>query len=109
MQKMATVPARLMILGVEGEETVVIDKPFFTIGRHGSNDLKLTSGSVSREHAAIIVADDVYLLRDKDSKFGTFVNGHRTSEARLRHGDHIELGPGSVVTLIFLDGQSAGL
>jgi sigma-B regulation protein RsbU (phosphoserine phosphatase) len=107
MQMMPAIPARLMVLGAEGEETVVIDKPLFTIGRHSGNDLQLTSGSVSREHAAIIVADDVYRLRDKDSKYGTFVNGHRTSEATLQHGDHIELGPGSAVTLIFLDGQSA--
>src|SRR4030095_1974506 len=99
--------ARLMILGAEGEETVVIDKPLFTIGRHSGNDLKLTRGSVSREHAAIVVQDDVYVLRDKESKYGTFVNGQRTTEAKLRHGDHIELGPGSVVTLIFIDGQSA--
>ena len=96
-----------MILGAEGEETVVIDRPLFTIGRHGGSHLKLTSGSVSREHATITVADDVYVLRDKESKYGTFVNGHRIAEATLRHGDHIELGPGSVVTLIFLDSQRA--
>src|SRR5262245_10249435 len=107
IQRMPAVPARLMILGVEGEETVVIDKPLFTIGRHSGNDLKLTTGSVSRSPAAIIVADDVYVLRDKESKYGTFVNGQRTTQATLRHGDHIELGPGSAVTLIFLEGQSA--
>src|SRR5262249_47329867 len=59
------------------------------------------------EHAAIVVADDVYVLRDKESKYGTFVNGQRTTQSTLRHGDHIELGPGSAVTLIFLDSQSA--
>jgi serine phosphatase RsbU (regulator of sigma subunit)/pSer/pThr/pTyr-binding forkhead associated (FHA) protein len=104
---MPAVPARLMVLDAEGEETVVIDKPLFTIGRHGSNDLKLTGGAVSRVHAAIVLQDDVYVLRDKESKFGTFVNGQRTIEATLRHGDHIELGPGSAVTLIFMDGQNA--
>src|SRR5262245_6823709 len=100
---MSAVPARLMVLDADGEETVVINKPFFTIGRHGSNDLKLTSGAVSREHATIVLQDGMYVLRDKESKFGTFVNGQRTTEAKLRHGDHIELGPGSAVTLIFMD------
>src|SRR5215813_4076661 len=101
---MPPVPARLMIIGPDGEETVVLHKPRFTIGRHGSSDLKLTSGAVSREHAAIVLEGDVYVLRDTASKFGTFVNGQRTTMATLRHGDHIELGPGSTVTLIFLDG-----
>jgi serine phosphatase RsbU (regulator of sigma subunit)/pSer/pThr/pTyr-binding forkhead associated (FHA) protein len=103
---MAAVPARLMIIGPDGEETVVLHKQRFTIGRHSGNDLKLTSGAVSREHAAIVLEDDVYVLRDTASKFGTFVNGQRTTMATLRHGDHIELGPGSTITLIFLDGPS---
>ena len=101
---MPPVPARLMMIGPDGEETIVLHKPRFTIGRHGSNDLKLTSGAVSREHAAIVVEGDAYVLRDTASKFGTFVNGQRTTMATLRHGDHIEIGPGSSVTLIFLDG-----
>src|SRR3954468_22461593 len=100
---MPAVPARLMIVGPDGEQIVFLDKPRFTIGRHSGNDLKLTSGAVSREHAAIAVEGDAYVLRDTASKFGTFVNGQRTTMATLKHGDHIELGPGSAVTLIFLD------
>src|SRR5262245_2239722 len=104
---MPALPARLKVIGPEGEETVDLDKPRFTIGRHSSNDLKLLSGAVSREHAVIVVEDGAYVLRDTASKFGTFVNGQRTTMATLRHGDHIELGPGSTITLIFLDGPSA--
>ena len=104
---MPALPARLKVIGPEGEETVVLDKPRFTIGRHSSNDLKLLSGAVSREHAVIVVEDGAYVLRDTASKFGTFVNGQRTTMATLRHGDHIELGPGSTLTLIFLDGPGA--
>ena len=41
---MAAVPARLMIIGPDGEETVVLHKQRFTIGRHSGNDLKLRAG-----------------------------------------------------------------
>ena len=40
---MPAVPARLMIIGPDGEETVALSKPRFTIGRHSGNDLKLSA------------------------------------------------------------------
>ncbi len=49
---------------------------------------------VSRRHAALSVRDGVLLLRDLESRTGTFVGGHDIEEAELRDGDEFELGEG---------------
>src|SRR5580704_8922142 len=54
-----------------------IGKVPFTIGRAASNDFCLPANNVSKFHADIIVAVDAVLVRDLDSKNGTFVNGKR--------------------------------
>jgi hypothetical protein len=63
------------------------------IGRAPGQDLCLDHPSVSREHALIEPAGDAWLLRDLDSKNGTFLDGKRVREATitdtawLRFGD----------------------
>jgi EAL domain-containing protein (putative c-di-GMP-specific phosphodiesterase class I) len=49
--------------------------------------LALASDSVSKEHAEIVLQDDVLVVRDLGSKNGTFVNSEPVSEARLNEGD----------------------
>ena len=65
------------------------------IGRAQSSDVLIPSGRVSREHAQLEWCDNGFLLRDKGSANGTFVNGHRIAEHRLQLGDVIEIGPAS--------------
>jgi ABC-type multidrug transport system ATPase subunit/pSer/pThr/pTyr-binding forkhead associated (FHA) protein len=49
---------------------------------------------VSRRHASLRVEDGVLVLRDLDSRSGTFLAGHDVEEADLEDGDVIELGEG---------------
>ena len=52
----------------------------------------LGSGTVSRLHARINKADDVYYIEDLNSRNGTWVNGkllHYMEKVSLQHGDVI--------------------
>lgn len=63
-----------------------------TLGRHPANTIRLTDREVSKEHAAIEKVGATWLLRDLGSSNGTFVNGRRVRELRLKEGDEIALG-----------------
>ncbi|MFL5690929.1 MAG: FAD-dependent oxidoreductase, partial [Ktedonobacteraceae bacterium] len=66
-----------------------------SIGRQAGVSFQLQHSSVSRLHAEITYADGVYLLRDRGSSNGTFVNGlpvTRDSVHMLRHHDRVRFG-----------------
>ena len=94
--------ARLEINDGLGSRIVPIDKPVIAIGRRNENDLRLTGSDVSRDHAEISHADGAYILRDRGSRYGTFVNGEQVSERPLRHGDRIQFGRTSGTNVVFL-------
>jgi serine phosphatase RsbU (regulator of sigma subunit) len=93
---------RLEVRDALGERDVTLDRFPFSIGRRDANDLQLGGSEVSREHAEIRFEDGVFLLRDRESRYGTFVNGDQVSECRLQSGDRIRLGRGGGADLIFL-------
>jgi len=94
--------ARLEVTDALGRRVVVLDKPAFTIGRRSANDLQLIGTDVSRDHAEILRADDRYLVRDRGSRCGTYVNGAQVSERHLAHGDKIQVGRTAGAQLVFL-------
>ncbi len=61
------------------------------LGRATSCEIKINSGSVSKEHAAVLVTEDKIILTDSNSRNGTFVNGVRIQHQRLNLGDKISL------------------
>ncbi|MGQ0504320.1 MAG: FHA domain-containing protein, partial [Myxococcaceae bacterium] len=63
-----------------------------TLGRHPANTFRLVDREVSKEHASIEKVGGKYMIRDLGSSNGTFVNGRRVKELRLRDGDEIALG-----------------
>jgi len=65
----------------------------YSIGRAPENDIILPVGMVSRKHARIEWRSDGFHIADQDSHNGTIVNGSRVSDALLRHGDQIKVGP----------------
>ena len=102
---------RLQVQDSLGRRLVVLDKPVFTIGRRSTSDLPLTDSEISREHAEIANVDGQYVLRDRGSRHGTFVNGRQvTAEQPLADGDRIRLGRSGGAEVRFLvsdDGPSA--
>jgi adenylate cyclase len=68
-----------------------------TLGRHPNNSLRLVDREVSKEHCVIERAGNAFVLRDLNSSNGTFVNGRKVKELRLRDGDEIALGNSRLV------------
>jgi phosphoserine phosphatase RsbU/P len=93
--------ARLHVTDPQGRRTVPLGKALFTIGRRTTADLQVASTDVSREHAEITLDGDVFLLRDRGSRYGTFVNGEAITERRLSDGDRIRLGRTDQIELVF--------
>jgi sigma-B regulation protein RsbU (phosphoserine phosphatase) len=92
---------RLVITDSLGRRIVNIDKPLFTIGRRSETDLRLSGADISRVHAEISVENGGWIIRDKQSRFGTFINGEKHSERALAHGDQIRLGQAGDIEIVF--------
>jgi serine phosphatase RsbU (regulator of sigma subunit) len=96
--------AHLRVTDPQGRRLIAIDKALFTIGRRTAADLQIVSTDVSREHAEIVRDGGNYVLRDRGSRYGTFVNGEAVTERALTYGDRIRLGRSDAVELVFQDG-----
>jgi len=99
--------ARLEVTEQLGQRTVIVDKPCYKIGRRDTNDLKLAGSEVSREHAEIVQENGQYVLRDRGSTYGTYVNDAPVTEQALRHGDRVRLGRGGGADLVFTTGDTS--
>jgi sigma-B regulation protein RsbU (phosphoserine phosphatase) len=98
---------RLVVTDPLGRRMIPLDKPLVTLGRRSETDVRVPGAGVSRVHAEIVTENGVYRLRDCASRFGTFVNGERTSERVLAHGDRIKLGQSDDTEIVFVIGEDA--
>jgi tetratricopeptide (TPR) repeat protein len=62
------------------------------IGRDDSNVICIKDDTVSSHHALLVRIGDHFKLRDLISTNGTYLNGERTMDAVLRHGDVLRFG-----------------
>lgn len=62
------------------------------LGRHLSADIRFPDPSVSRYHAVLTVTNGIWTITDLESASGTYINGKRVRQARLKDGDTIQLG-----------------
>lgn len=71
----------------------LFSKSAITIGRSADNDLVLTSTKVSKEHAQIDWQAGRFVLVDRGSTNGRFVNGTRTNAPRILEAtDKVRIG-----------------
>src|SRR5690349_12466670 len=95
------VPSRPGVLAMQGARLVVLRGPDrgralaiareeVVVGTGGGADLALTDDTVSRNHLAIRVQPDGFLLRDLESTNGTLLDGRRVREAWIQPGDKID-------------------
>jgi FHA domain-containing protein len=77
--------------GLTGRHFEVADRPI-TFGRGDENDIVLTTPSASRLHAELRREENGYVLYDRGSTNGTWVNGSPVSVHPLRPGDQISIG-----------------
>lgn len=87
-------PASLTLLKDDkpvSQFAVTGDQPL-TVGRSTGNTVQIHDAKISRHHSEIRATPDGYFIRDLGSKNGTFVNGARITEARLRDDDRLQIG-----------------
>ncbi len=86
-------------------------QPSIRIGRMPDSDVAFdahTDLDASGRHAEIHLTGTGWVLRDQNSRNGTFVNGNRVHEHILVHGDEIEFGPGGPRLRVDLESNSEG-
>src|SRR5215467_8170876 len=69
------------------------------IGRSSDLDVVLAEDMVSRKHAKISTQGGKIVIEDLGSTNGTFVNGEKIKQARLKEGDRILIGT-SILKLV---------
>jgi pSer/pThr/pTyr-binding forkhead associated (FHA) protein len=74
---------------IVNRQMIPLIKPITTIGRHLENDIVFHEDFLSRYHAEIVNDDGKYVLFDKTSTSGTFVNGKKVEKCMLNSGDLI--------------------
>lgn len=77
------------------------------IGRKEDCGLRVPVNDVSREHCRVTVGADGVLVKDLGSVNGTYVNDKRITEAPLKPGDVIKVGP--VMFTVQIDGKPANI
>jgi len=85
---------KLVVVGGKHAGTQIpVAGPSFLIGRAEQCQLRPNSDQIAREHCQIDVEQGRALIRDLQSKTGTFINGERvTGERELRNGDRLRVG-----------------
>ncbi len=78
--------------GPDAGSSYRLEEPETAIGRHPDSDIFLDDITVSRRHVVVDRDDDGYALRDVGSLNGTYVNRKRVDDARLHHGDEVQIG-----------------
>ena len=106
---MAAAAPRLVVTDALGRRIINIDKPLFTVGRRSECDLRLTGADISRIHAEIATENGGSItIRDKQSRFGTFVNGERVAAERtLVHADQLRFGTAGDTDIYFYIDEEA--
>lgn len=59
------------------------------VGRSNECDITLAAAHLSRRHAELIVREGLMYVKDLGSSNGTFVNGRRVTESRVKRGDDL--------------------
>ena len=60
-----------------------------SIGRANECDISMAVAHLSRRHAELRVIDGLLYVKDLGSANGTYINGKRVTEARVRRGDEL--------------------
>jgi two-component system, NtrC family, sensor kinase len=82
----------LVIQGVDQGIRFEIGEEPAGIGRGVKNRIRILDTEVSRTHATIEYKDNAFVVTDRDSSNGTFVNGVAVRSRVLNSGDRVQFG-----------------
>jgi len=90
---------KLFVYPKKGEEVVFpLKNAKISVGRSADNDIPILDPFCSGHHAFIYPKDDFYVVRDNNSKNGTFLNGKKVqSEIELKKGDEVLIGSTRII------------
>ena len=77
---------------LKGKRFTLLGGEPMTFGRSDENVVVLHGGRASRLHAELRQDDDAFVLEDRGSSNGTWVNGRRVTVHRLQSGDQFAMG-----------------
>ena len=77
---------------VINKQVYSLDKKEHPIGRHSTNDIVINDVLASKYHAAITQTEDGYLIVDRGSRNGTYVDGKRIQFQALKGNEEIRIG-----------------
>jgi len=89
---------------LEDESLFPLENPVINIGRKSNNHLVINDLRVSRTHAQIRFVSKGYIIFDIGSSGGTYINGERVNQRKLKPGDVISLGG---IKLIYTEDQTS--
>ncbi len=85
-------PKLVVLQGPDKGRTFQTGEESFVLGRSSEQAL-LTDNTISRHHAELCRVDGAWLLEDRGSSNGTYLNGVRVAKpVRVKRGDQIRLG-----------------
>lgn len=82
----------LILIDQQGRTFEITKQSGWALGRDPSNTLVLNDIRASRRHASIRWEGKNYVIRDIDSRNGTYVNSKRVYSASLQNGDIVRIG-----------------
>lgn len=82
------------------KQIVPLKKRITTLGRQLENDIVFHEEYLSRFHAEIVYENGAYVLYDKESTSGTYVNSRKIDRCVLNSGDLISLAN---ISMMFVD------
>lgn len=89
------------VLDIDGEDIPLpIDGRVILIGRRATCDIALTEASASTTHAVVFEKDSQRYVRDLASRTGTFVNGKKIHQEKLRADDVIRCGETNIAYMV---------
>lgn len=88
---------------IVNKQIIPLAKTVTTLGRQLENDIVFHEEFLSRFHAELVHENDTYVLCDKQSTSGTFVNGRKIDQCVLNSGDLISVAN---ILIMFVNNNS---
>ncbi len=103
--KLEAFPSEQNVFLIINRQMIPLEKQLTRIGRQMDNDIVFHEAFVSKFHAEICLEDSKFILQDRDSTGGTFVNGKKIDRCVLNSGDLLSIG---TIQIMFV-GNNPGL
>lgn len=79
------------LVSLSGYSNITLSAVLTVVGRDRKCDARIDSSRVSRRHCCLALDLDALVVRDLSSTNGTYINGDRVADGRLRPGDELRI------------------